>query len=59
VFRTEEGGKPVRLTEKPITDTFFTDTSVQPRKRYRYTVIAVDTAGNESASSPEAVAETL
>ena len=59
VFRTEEGGKPVRLTEKPITDAFFTDTSVQPRKRYRYTVIAVDTAGNESASSPEAVAETL
>jgi hypothetical protein len=59
VFRTEEGGAPVRLTEKPVTDTFFTDTGVQPRRRYRYTVIAVDTAGNESASSPEAVAETL
>lgn len=59
VFRAEGGGAPVRLTEKPVTDTFFTDTSVQPRRRYRYTVIAVDTAGNVSASSPEAVAETL
>jgi hypothetical protein len=59
VFRAEEGAAPVRLTEKPVTDTFYTDTSVQPRRRYRYTVIAVDTAGNESASSPEAVAETL
>ncbi|HEY6066569.1 MAG TPA: hypothetical protein VIY96_10450 [Thermoanaerobaculia bacterium] len=59
VFRAEGDGAPVRLTEKPVTDPFFTDTSVQPRRRYRYTVIAVDTAGNASPPSPEAVAETL
>jgi hypothetical protein len=32
---------------------------VQPRRRYRYTVVAVDAAGNASPPSPEAVAETL
>ena len=60
VYRTEgEGSAPVRLTEKPIADTFFTDTGVQPRRRYRYTVVAVDSAGNASAPSPEAIAETF
>jgi hypothetical protein len=49
----------VRLTEKPITDTFYIDTTVQPRHRYRYTVVAVDSAGNASPPSPEAVADTL
>jgi hypothetical protein len=58
VFRAEGDAAPVRLTEKPVTDTFFTDQSVAPRQRYRYTVVAVDTAGNVSATSPEAVAET-
>lgn len=59
VFRAEGDGAPVPLTEKPVTDTFLTDTTVQPRRRYRYTVIAVDAAGNASPPSPEAVAETL
>ena len=59
IFRAEGTGAGVRITEKPVTDTFFTDSSVQPRRRYRYTVVAVDTAGNSSASSPEAIAETL
>ena len=59
VFRAEEDGAPVRLTEKPVTDTFFTDTTVQPRRRYRYTVVAVDSAGNASPPSPEVAAETL
>lgn len=60
VYRAEgEGGAPVRLTEKPIADAFFTDTTVQPRRRYRYTVVAVDSSGNASAPSPEALAETL
>lgn len=59
VFRAEGEGAAVRLTEKPISDTFFTDTSVQPGRRYRYTVVAVDLAGNSSAPSPEAVAETF
>jgi fibronectin type 3 domain-containing protein len=59
VFRAEGEGAAVRLTEKPISDTFLTDTTVQPGRRYRYTVVAVDLAGNTSASSPEAVAETF
>jgi len=61
VFRAEGEGAPVpvRVTEKPITDTFFTDTTVQPRRRYRYTVVAVDAAGNVNPPSPEAVAETF
>jgi hypothetical protein len=58
LFRAEGDAAPVRVTEKPITETFYTDSAVQPRRRYRYTVVAVDTAGNASASSPEAVAET-
>ena len=59
VFRTEGDAAPSRLTEKPVTDPFFTDSSVQPRRRYRYTVVAVDSAGNSSPVSPEAVAETF
>jgi hypothetical protein len=60
VYRAEgEGGTPVRLTEKPIADPSYIDTGVQPRRRYRYTVVAVDLAGNASAPSPEVVAETI
>jgi hypothetical protein len=59
VFRGEGEGAPVRLTEKPVSETFFTDSTAQPRRRYRYTVVAVDSAGNASPTSPEAVAETL
>jgi fibronectin type 3 domain-containing protein len=60
VYRAEtDGSPPVRLTEKPITDAFFTDTTVETRRRYRYTVVAVDSAGNASAPSPETVAETF
>jgi len=60
VYRAEgDAGAPARLTEKPIADAFFTDTAVQPRRRYRYTVVAVDAAGNASPASPEAVAETF
>jgi chitodextrinase len=47
------------LTEKPIADAFFIDNAVAPARRYRYTVVAVDTAGNVSQPSPEAVAETF
>jgi hypothetical protein len=59
VFRAEGEGTAVRLTEKPISDTFFTDTTVQPGRSYRYTVVAVDVAGNSSAPSPEAAAQTF
>lgn len=56
VFRAEGDGAPARLTKEPVTDPFFTDAAAQG-KRYRYTVRAVDRAGNASAPSPEAVAE--
>jgi hypothetical protein len=59
VFRAEGDGAPARLTAQPVTDTFFSDTAVVAGRRYRYTVVAIDTAGNASAPSPEAVAETF
>lgn len=57
VFRAEGDGVPVRLTPQAIKDSFLTDETVKPRVRYRYTVRAIDTAGNMSPPSPEAVAE--
>ncbi len=48
--RAEDEGPPAALTEKPITDTFFTDETVPEGKRYRYTVRAVDRPGNLSAA---------
>jgi len=57
VFRAEGTGAPERLTKDPVADPFFTDETVGQGKRYRYTVIAVDRAGNQSPASPEAVAE--
>jgi hypothetical protein len=57
VFRAEGDGALTPLTKEPVTDPFFTDEAVAQGKRYRYTVRAVDRAGNQSADSPEAVAE--
>jgi len=57
LFRAEPDGPFVRLNKELITDSFFTDESVEPGRRYRYTVRAVDAAGNQSAPSSEAVAE--
>ncbi len=57
VFRAQARGAPERLTDRPITDTFYTDPSVPAGSRYRYTVRAVDAAGNVGPPSPEAVAE--
>jgi hypothetical protein len=57
VFRAETSGELERLTKEPVADPFFTDEAVGQGKRYRYTVRAIDRAGNQSASSPEAVAE--
>jgi hypothetical protein len=57
VFRVEGTGAPERLTKDPVADPFFTDETVGQGKRYRYTVIAIDRAGNQSPASPEAVAE--
>ena len=57
VYRAEADAPPKRLTEKPVADTFFTDPTVPAGKRYRYTVRAIDAAGNLSTPSPEATAE--
>ena len=59
VFRAEGSAAPARLTAEPVKDSFLSDTSAQPGHRYRYTVRALDKAGNVSAPSPEAVAEPL
>ena len=59
VFRAEGSAEPARLTPELIKDSFSADTTAKPGHRYRYTVRAVDTAGNVSAPSPEAVAEPL
>ena len=57
VLRAEGNGPAVPLTPRPMTDTVFTDESARRGVRYRYTVVAVDTAGNRSPPSAEAVAE--
>ncbi|HEY3202359.1 MAG TPA: hypothetical protein VGL03_01750 [Thermoanaerobaculia bacterium] len=57
VYRAEAAGAPMRLSKETISDPFYTDESVEPGKRYRYTVHSIDRAGNESGPSPEAVAE--
>lgn len=57
VFRGEGQAQAARLNKDPIQGSFFTDASVVPRRRYRYSVRAVDKAGNVSPPSPEAVAE--
>lgn len=59
IFRAEADGPPERLNKELLKESFFTDESVKAGRRYRYTVRAVDTAGNQSAPSPEAVAEPL
>jgi hypothetical protein len=57
VFRAADSAAPAPLTPAPVTETYFTDESPRHGVRYRYTVVAVDRAGNRSAPSPEAVAE--
>ena len=57
VFRAEGDGAPQRLTAQPIPESFVTDETVKPGVRYRYTVRAIDKAGNLGPPSPEAAAE--
>ncbi|HMF07546.1 MAG TPA: hypothetical protein VKJ00_00340 [Thermoanaerobaculia bacterium] len=57
VYRADGSGPPERLNKEFIKESFVNDTTAQPGHRYRYTVRAVDKAGNQSASSPEATAE--
>src|SRR5262249_57908625 len=46
VYRAVDEGPAQPLTEKPVTDTFWTDPNVPEGKRSRYTVRAVDRHGN-------------
>jgi len=59
VERAEGEGPFVALTKEIATDPFFSDESVTQGVRYRYRVRSVDRAGNASAPSAEAVAETF
>lgn len=54
VYRSEKSGRDyVRLTDKPLNRTTFSDETVKPRTTYYYIITAVDAAGNESQSSKE------
>jgi hypothetical protein len=57
VFRASGEGPPAPMNATPLTDPFFTDETVVPGTKYRYSVRAVDRAGNQSPPSPEAAAE--
>ncbi len=52
VYRTEQvGAPPTRLNTELLLTPAFRDMNVQPGHVYSYTVTAVDSSGNESASS--------
>jgi len=51
VYRSEDGGAAVRLTGTLLIQSAFHDAAVALGKKYRYTVTAVDTSGNESVAS--------
>lgn len=54
VYRSVRSGRNyVRLTDKPINRTTFSDVTVKPGVVYYYTVTAVDQSGNESPMSKE------
>ena len=57
VYRSKKSGRDyVRLTEKPINRTTYSDESAKPQVAYYYVVSAVDRSGNESAFSKEQTA---
>ena len=51
VFRSADGGEPVKLNQQPVPVPSFRDETVVPGKTYRYSVSAVDLRGNESPRS--------
>ncbi len=54
VYRSRKSGRNyVRLTEKPINRTTYSDERAKPQVMYYYVVSAVDRSGNESAFSKE------
>lgn len=58
VYRHLEGTQASKLNAEPVKTPAYRDTSVEPAKRYTYTVSAVDQRGNESAQS-EAASESV
>lgn len=48
VYRTRSGGDPKRLTERPVTETSFTDPAAPAGATWIYGVTSVDRSGNES-----------
>ncbi len=59
VFRSEGGAPSTRLNRELGVDSFFNDVTALPGHRYVYTVRSFDRAGNASAPSPAATAETM
>ena len=57
IYRAEGSGSFEPIVKDLIKESFFNDETARPGLRYRYLIKAVDTAGNESAPSPEATAE--
>lgn len=58
VYRSEkEGERGVSLVTELVPTPAYRDSSVQPGRRYWYTVTAVDRAGNESSTSPQTLVE--
>ena len=53
VFRSLEGGEPVKLNKQLVPVPSFRDDNVVPGKTYLYSVSAVDLRGNESPYSAE------
>jgi hypothetical protein len=51
VYRGDEATAPVRLNPETLLSPAFRDMSAVTGRRYRYTVTAIDQAGNESAPS--------
>jgi fibronectin type 3 domain-containing protein len=54
VYRRAEGGQPAKINSELVKAPAYRDTEVQRRKRYFYSVSAVDLRGNESERSEEA-----
>jgi hypothetical protein len=54
IYRAEGEGSPVSLADVPPTETSFEDRTVKAGVSYRYTLTALDRAGNESQRSSPA-----
>lgn len=53
VYRREQNGEFRRITERPVAETEYQDTTVAAGRVYYYRVTAVDALGNESAPGNE------